>query len=451
MSDKSRLSSRRNFLKRAAAGVIGTYGMPYLVASSTLGASTPSNRINVGCIGMGNMGFTDLQGLMHQDDTQIVAVCDVNRGSYGYKTAEQFRGREPARKLVDNYYGGKKRSGVYKGTDAYNDFRDLLARDDIDAVLVTTPDHWHAIPTIMAAQAGKHIYCQKPLSLTIAEGRAMVEAVHRYGVILQTGSQHRSKQRMRFACELVRNGRIGRVKRVLTSLGRHGLRFDLDTWDPTPVPDGFDYDLWLGPAPLAPHQEHRCFYTFRFVQDYSGGETTNTGAHKFDIVQWGLGTERTGPVEIEDLGSEFPKTGLFDTVSRIHFRARYANGVELICTPSGIGGAVRFEGTEGWVHMDWNSFSTHPESLMDTVIGPNEIHLYESSDHKRNFLDCIKSGRDPITPVEVGHRSASICHLANIAMRLNRKLHWDPDEEHFVNDEQANRLLSKSVRTPWHL
>jgi len=229
------------------------------------------------------------------------------------------------------------------------------------------------------------------------------------------------------------------------------VEVDLDTWDPTPVPDGFDYELWLGPAPLAPHHEHRCFYTFRFVQDYSGGETTNTGAHKFDIVQWGLGTERTGPVEIEDLGSEFPKTGLFDTVSRIHFRARYANGVELICTPSGIGGAARFEGTEGWVHVDWNSFSTHPESLMDTVIGPNEIHLYESRDHKRNFLDCIKSGRDPIAPVEVGHRSASVCHLANIAMRLNRRLHWDPDEESFINDEQANRLLSKPVRAPWHL
>jgi predicted dehydrogenase len=451
MSDKSRLSSRRDFLKCAAAGVMGTYGMPYLVTNSALGAGAPSNRINVGCIGTGNMGFTDLQGLMHQDDTQIVAVCDVNRGSYGYKTAEQFRGREPARKLVDDYYGGKKRSGVYKGTDAYNDFRDLLARDDIDAVSVTTPDHWHAIPTIMAARAGKHIYCQKPLSLTIAEGRAMVEAVRRYGVILQTGSQHRSKQRMRFACELVRNGRIGQVKRVLTSLGRHGLRFDLDTWNPTPVPDGFDYDLWLGPALWAPHQEHRCFYTFRFLQDYSGGETTNTGAHKFDIVQWGLGTERTGPVEIEDLGSEFPKTGLFDTVSKIHFRAQYANGVELICTPDGVGGAARFEGTEGWVHMDWNSFSTHPESLANTVIGPNEIHLYESSDHKRDFLDCIKSGRDPIAPVEVGHRSASICHLANTAMRLHRKLHWDPDEEHFINDEQANRLLSKPLRSPWHL
>jgi len=236
----------------------------------------------------------------------------------------------------------------------------------------------------------------------------MVEAVRRHGVILQTGSQHRSKETMRFACELVRNGRIGKVKRVLTSLGRHGLRFDLDTWQPTPVPEGFDYDLWLGPAPLAPHHPSRCFYTFRFVQDCSGGETTNTGAHKFDIVQWGLGTERTGPVEIEDLGSEFPKTGLFDTVSKIHFRARYASGVELICTPAGVGGAGRFEGTEGWVHTDG------------------------------------------IAPVEVGHRSASVCHLANIAMKLGRKLRWDPDEEHFVGDDQANRLLSKPLRAPWH-
>jgi predicted dehydrogenase len=451
MSDKSRLSSRRDFLKCAATGVIGAYGMPYLVPSSALGAGAPSNRINVGCIGTGNMGFTDLQGLMHQNDARIVAVCDVNRGSHGYKTATQFRGREPARKLVNDYYAKKQRSGTYTGCDAYSDFRELLARDDIDAVSVTTPDHWHAIPTIMAARTGKHIYCQKPLSLTIAEGRAMVEAVRRHGVILQTGSQHRSKETMRFACELVRNGRIGEVKRVLTSLGRHGLRVDLDTWEPTPVPEGLDYDLWLGPAPLAPHHPSRCFYTFRFVQDHSGGETTNTGAHKFDIVQWGLGTERTGPVEIEDLGSEFPKTGLFDTVSKIHFRARYANGVELICTPGGVGGAVRFEGTEGWVHMDWNSMKTHPESLASTVIGPNEIHLYESRDHKRNFLDCIKSGRYPIAPVEVGHRSASVCHLANIAMKLGRKLRWDPDEEHFVGDDQANRLLSKPLRAPWHI
>jgi len=256
---------------------------------------------------------------------------------------------------------------------------------------------------------------------------------------------------MRFACELVRNGRIGRVKRVLTSLGRHGLRTEINTWQPTPVPEGFDYDLWLGRAPWAPHHKSRCFYTFRFIQDYSGGETTNTGAHKFDIVQWGLGTERTGPVEIENLGSEFPETGLFDTVSRIHFRARYANGVELLCTPGGIGGAARFEGTEGSVQADWSSLRTNPESLKDTVIAPDEIHLHKSSDHKRDFLDCIKSGRDPIAPVEVGHRSASVCHLANIAMKLKRKLYWDPDRERFTNNDESNRLVSKPLRSPWHL
>ena len=443
--------TRRNLLQRTAAGAAAMLGAPWVVPPKVFGALAPSNRINIGCIGTGNMGFVDLQGLMHQDDTQIVAVCDVNRGSYGYKTATQFLGREPARKRVDNYYAGKKRSGIYKGCDMHNVFRELLARDDVDAVSVTTPDHWHAIPTMMAARAGKHVYCQKPLSLTIAEGRAMVEAVRRYGVTLQTGSQHRSKDTMRFACELVRNGRIGRVKRVLTSLGRHGLRTDINTWQPTPVPEGFDYDLWLGPAPWAPHHKSRCFYTFRFIQDYSGGETTNTGAHKFDIVQWGLGTERTGPVEIEDLGSEFPETGLFDTVSRIHFRARYANGVELLCTPGGIGGAARFEGTEGSVQADWSSLRTNPESLKDTVIGQNEIHLPKSSDHKRNFLDCIKSGRNPIAPVEIGHRSASVCHLANIAMKLKLKLHWDPDRERFINNDEANRLLSKPLRSPWHL
>jgi predicted dehydrogenase len=443
--------NRRKFLQRTAAGAVATLGVPWLVPPTVFGALAPSNRINIGCIGTGNMGLVDLQGLMHQNDTQIVAACDVNRGSYGYKTATQFLGREPARKRVNDYYAGKKRSGIYKGCDVYNDFRELLARDDIDAVSVTTPDHWHAIPTIMAARAGKHIYCQKPLSLTIAEGRAMVSAVRRYGVVLQTGTQHRSKETMRFACELVRNGRIGRVKRVLTSLGRHGLRTDINTWEPTPVPDGFDYDLWLGPASWVPHHKSRCFYTFRFLQDYSGGETTNTGAHKFDIVQWGLGTERTGPVEIEDLGSEFPKTGLFDTVSRIHFRAQYANGVELICTPGGIDGAVHFEGTEGWIQADWNSFHTYPETLKDTVIGADEIHLHESSDHKRDFLDSIKTGRDPIAPVEVGHRSASICHLANIAMKLKMKLTWDPDREHFFNNDAANRLVSKPQSSPWHL
>lgn len=449
--------TRRAFLRGAASALT----FPYIVPSSALGKAgtvAASNRITMGSIGTGGMGTNNMRGFMANRDVQVVAVCDVVKASnqYGhwYKKGWQgaWFGREPARNIVEDHYARQKSSGGYKGCAAYVDFHELLARDDIDAVCITTPDHWHAIPAITAAKAGKDIYCEKPLSLTIAEGRAMVEAVRRYGVVFQTGSQHRSQQLNRFACELVRNGRIGQVKRVLTKLGRHGKRFEIPTWEPMAPPDWLDYDMWLGPAPRAPYHENRCLYTFRFISDYSGGETTNTGAHKFDLVQWGLGTELTGPVEIEDLGSEFPKTGLFNVVSRIRFRAKYTNGVELTCSPEGpFGGMARFEGTEGWVEVGGTAFRTYPESLKESVIGPNEMHLYESNDHKRNFLDCIKTRREPIAPVEVGHRSASVCHLANIAMMLKRNLQWDPEKELFVNDEQANRMLSRPMHSPWRL
>ena len=223
-----------------------------------------------------------------------------------------------------------------------------------------------------------------------------------------------------------------------------------------PVPEGFDYDMWLGPAPWAPYHKDRCLYRFRFVLDYSGGETTNIGAHSFDIAQWANGTEHTGPVEFEDLGSEFPKKDcLFNTVSKVRFRARYANGVELICEPilpPGPRVAARFEGTKGWIDAAfWGGLKTSPESLADSTIRPNEIHLYKSSNHYRNFIDCVKTRREPIAPVEVGHRSATICNAANIAMMLKRKLQWDPDKEQFINDEQANRMLSRPMRAPWRL
>jgi predicted dehydrogenase len=442
--------SRRDFIKRTTA-TAALCAMPCLVPSSVLGVNAPSNRLNVGSIGVGNMGFTNLNGFLHKDQCRVVAVCDVNAAGY-YKTATQFRGREPAIELVNKRYARQKRSGQYKGCDGYVDFREVIARDDIDVVCVTTPDHWHAIPVIMAARAGKHIYCEKPLSLTIAEGRTMVDAVKRYGITLQMGTMHRSQKLNRFACELVRNGRIGKLKRIVVVLGRHGLRKDVDNWQPMPVPKGFDYDMWLGPAPRVPYHKDRCFYTFRFGEDYSGGETTNTGAHCFDIAQWGNNTEYTGPIEIEDLGSEWPTDGLHSTVTKIHFRARFANGVELLTTPQGKRGFLAtFEGTEGWVSTSSRRIETYPESLKTSVIGPNEIHLYKSDDHKQDFLDCIRTRRDPITPVEVGHRSATICHLANIAMKLHRKLRWDPDNERFIGDDQANRMLSKPMRAPWHL
>jgi len=456
-ASKNGAVSRRAFFH----GAVGTLALPYFVPSSASGKTAnvaPSNRITMGFVGLGGMGTNNMRGFMANVDVQVVAVCDVVEASdqYGHWYKNGWKGpwfgRESARKIVEEHYASQKQSGAFAGCDAYVDFRELLSRNDIDAVCITTPDHWHAIPTIVAAKAGKDIYCEKPLSLTVAEGRAMVEAVRRYGVVFQTGSHHRSKDHLRLACELVRNGRIGEVQRVVTSLGPHSRRFPIDTWKPMPVPEGLDYDMWLGPAPWAPYHKDRCLYTFRFIIDYSGGETTNTGAHKFDIVQWGLGTEFTGPVEVEDLGSEFPKTGLFNTVSKIHFRAQYANGVQLICNPTGPDDvAARFEGTEGWVEAGWSTLRTHPESLKDSVIGPNEIHLYQSTEHKRDFLDCIKTRRDPIAPVQVGHRSASLCHIANIAMMLKRKLRWDPKAERFTNDSHANLMLSRPMRSPWHL
>lgn len=445
--------TRRQFLKNSAAGA-AVFGLPYIVPSSVFGAEAPSNRIVMGCIGVGGMGTNNMMGFMANKDVQMVAVCDVEKGSneYGHwYNRGGWLGREPARKRVEKHYAGLSGTGKFKGCDEYIDFRRLLARNNIDAVMIATPDHWHAIPVIMAARAGKHIYCEKPLSLTIAEGRAMVEAVRRSGVVFQIGTQHRSSdQHLRFVCELVRNGRIGRLKRIVTYIGGNNRTAPEGAWQPMPIPEGLDYDMWLGPARWQPYHKLRCHYTFRFFIDYSGGQTTNLGTHTIDIAQWANNTEYTGPIEIEDMGGQFPRDGLFTTATKVHFRARYADGTELICK-TGDGQAFRFEGTQGWIEADYKTFRTHPESLKSSAIKPDEIHLYKSLDHKRNFLDCIKSRCKPITPVEVGHRSTTICHLGNIAMMLKRKLRWDPDREQFVGDEEANRMLSRQMRSPWQL
>jgi len=451
--------NRREFLRKVTVAGVGTIGFPYVVPSSALGKAgnvAPSSRITMGSIGVGGMGTNNMRAFLSQPDAQVVAVCDVVKASneYGhwYKKGWQgaWFGREPAQKIVEDHYAGKGPSGRYKGCGAYNDFRDLLARDDIDAVCITTPDHWHAIPVIMAAAAGKHIYCEKPMSLTIAEGRAMIEAVRRYGAVFQTGTQRRSDQQFRFICELVRNGRIGRLRRIITTIGPNNKEAPAKDWQPTPVPEWLDYDMWLGPAPWVPYHKDRCLYTFRFGLDYSGGQTTNLGAHQIDIAQWANGTDHTGPVEVEDRGGEFPTDGLFTTATKVHFRARYANGVELTCSTQE-GGPLRFEGTEGWIQMQKGELTCQPESLKTSVIGPNEIRLYDSSDHHRNFIDCVKTRKETAAPAEVGHRSVTICHLGNIAMMLKRKLRWDSEKEGFIDDELANKMLTRSMRSPWHL
>jgi len=447
--------TRRDFLKRTVTTTAAAITVPWLVPASALGTYAPSNRITLGFIGTGGMGSNNLQGFLPKEEVHVLAVCDVEKGSdqYGHWfNRGGWLGREPAQKRTEDFYAQKNGRGSYKGCDGYVDFRDLLERADIDAVVISTPDHWHAIPAIMAAQAGKDIYGEKPLSLTIAEGRAMVKAVKRYGVVFQTGTHHRSvDQHLRYVCELIRNGRIGTLKKIISHIGDNNRESPPVPWKPMPIPNGFDYKMWLGPAPLVPYHRARCHYSFRFVLDYSGGQTTNLGVHALDICQWANNTEHTGPIEIEDMGSEFPQDGLFNTATKVGFRARYANGVELICKTNTDGLTARFEGTEGWIETTYKTFRTYPQSLKTSVIKPNEINLYKSTDHKQNFIDCVKSRREPITPVEVGHRSTSVCLLGNIAMLLKRKIRWDPQNECFINDDQANRMLSKPLRAPWKL
>ena len=453
--------TRRGFLKTTAAALAA----PYLVPSSVLGATAPSNRMNVGVIGTGTRGLPDMELFMGNQDVQLMAICDVNTGSYGYRDETRLMGRQPALEIANKHYADKKRSGQFKGVDAYVDFRKIIDRKDIDVVAIVAPDHWHRVMTLMAAEAGKDIFCQKPMTLSIEDGQEMIKAVRKHKCVFQTGSQFRSNPAFRFGCELVRNGRIGELKTIRTYIAFNNKKGPGPGWKPTPVPEGFDYEMWLGPAPKVPYHKDRCIYKFRFNLDYSGGQITNFGAHSNDIAQLGNGTSLTGPVEVEGLDAKWPPEGsLFNTALESKFRARFANGVELICesTPPEFG--TRFEGTEGWVQLGFKGLQTHPESLKDSKIGPDEIHLPKSNlarkenvpgpyyaDHIRNFLDCVKTRQDPIEPVEIGHRTASLCHLGNISIKLMRKLQWDPDKEQFAGDDEANAMISRPIRAPWQV
>jgi len=450
--------TRRGFLGTAAGGAVAAIGLPVLVPSSVFGAEAPSNRVTMGCIGVGGMGTRNLRAFLNRRDVQILAACDPVRANneYGHWYRSGWKGswfgREPAQKIVNAHYATRKRSRRYRVCTAHVDFREVLARDDIDAVTVVTPDHWHAPISIAAAKARKDIYCEKPLTLTIDEGKAMVRAVRRYGVVLQTGSHRRSEALSRFMCQLVRNGRLGKIQRVEVRVGPNHRTAPAGAWTPTAAPAWLDYDMWLGPAPLAAYHKDRCLYKFRFILDYSGGNLTNLGAHSMDLVQWGLGTDHTGPVEIEDQGGVFPADGLFDVATDVRFRARYADGTELICRTGNPDAYVRFVGSDGWIsYGSGQGCRSEPASLLKETIGPNEIHLYRSDNHYENFIDCVRTRTEPAAPVEVGHRSASICHLGNIAMMMRRKLTWDPLAERFIGDDQANRLLARPLRAPWRL
>jgi predicted dehydrogenase len=332
----------------------------------------------------------------------------------------------------------------------YLDFRDVIARSDIDILSIAVPDHWHSIPAIMGAQAGKDIYGQKPMARTIREGRAICDAVKRYGTIWQTGSWQRSVYNFRRASELVINGRIGKVSRVEVGLptGENAANNPVQ-----PVPEGVDWDFWLGPAPWVPYRGI-LHWNWRWMMDYSGGQITDWAGHHIDIAHWGLGLDRTGPVEVEGHGT-FPRDGIYNVPVTYKVVTKYANGIEMIIAndqqvPHGMG--TCWYGDKGWLHVTRDQpLHTDKPSILDEVIGPNEIHLYQSNNHHRNFLDCIKTRRETITPAEIAHRSLTPALLGEISMLVGRKLRWDPDKEVIIGDEEASKMLSRPMRSPWHL
>ena len=445
--------NRRNFIQRTSVTVATAIAVPTIISACARGKNghvSPSDRINLAFIGSGNQAMNDIRDFITDKRVQIVGVCDVNKQSTGYWDGKPG-GREVGINLVNDTYSqlyGKK----YNSCRGFEDFREVIANKEIDDVEVVVPDHWHSIPVLMAARAKKDIYCQKPLALTIPEGRAMVNAVKKYGVIFQTGSQQRSDENFRRVCELVRNGRLGKLQTVECGLpsgtpdyGRTG-----NQTESIPVPAGFDYNTWLGPAPDAPYCPARTHVNFRWVLDYSGGQVTDWGGHHQDIAQWGMDTERTGPVRIQNSKAQWAVHPVWNTATEYYFECLYANGVKLIISNQ-LRGGVTFRGTKGWawVNRGKTSYQFFPENLKDSVIADSEIHLYKSDSHFRNFIDCVISRKETIAPAEIGHRSITMSHLGNIAMKLQQDLDWDPVAEKFIGNDLANSMLSRKMREPW--
>jgi len=429
-------TTRRAFLKAASAAALGA---PYIVQDSVLGAGgqpPPSDRVTVGCIGVGGRGRANMATLLHC--AQVVAVCDVDE-----------RRRNAARHAAHSHYAATAAKGSYKGCDGYRDFRDLLGRSDIDAVSVCTPDHWHAIPAIMAARSGKDVFCEKPLSLTLAEGRAVVDAVTRYHRVFQHGTQRRSAGRFAFACELVRNGCIGRLHTVrVSSEPSHACPND----PPAAVPKGFDYPLWLGPAPWTPYSPRRVRVPYWYwIADYTIGFVAGQGVHFTDVAQWGMDADATGPVEIEGSGV-IPTDGLCDTATAWHVEMTFANGVRLVYDDhSAFPMGVIFEGTEGKVYAMCSGIRTEPASLLTVSIHPSGIRLRRPRAHVPDFIHCVRTREQTAAPAEAAHRASSLCHLTDIAIRTGRKLRWNPTRECFPGDPDADRLLTGALREPWRL
>jgi predicted dehydrogenase len=441
---KHRGTTRRSFLQSVAAGASSALVFPHIVPACAIGGEgrvAPSSRITLGLIGAGNINGQHREAFLAEKDACIVAVCDPSAGR-----------RRDSRDRINRTYGGAV-------CVDYGDFRDVLARPDIDAVCIGTPDHWHAILAIAAMRAGKDVYVEKPLTRTVIEGRSVVRAAATYGRILQTGLQRRSMGAYRHACELVRNGRIGRLTQV--EVGILSINPGVQAGQSFPaaaVPEGFDYDLWLGPAPVASFSPQRvargneiCYWYY--VDDYTAGFITGNGIHFVDIAQWGIG-DAVEPVEVHTYSADIPRDGLIDAPIAWRTEVLYENGVRMSYTSEGNPhpDGIRFVGTEGWIHIGGGgALTAGPAEVLKSVIGPSEIHLYSGPEHHRNFLDCIKTRRPAAACAEVGHHATTACNLAEISARVDRKVTWDARAERFLGDDQANRMLGRAMRSPWTL
>ena len=423
--------SRRKFIKQSIGALATVTIVPRYVLGGP-GHTAPSDKINLGFIGTGKQGLGLGKRFLELDDIQLIAGSDVDQ-----LKLERFQ------QVTENFYAGKSGKSTYKGCAIHEDYGDVLSIPDLDAVVISTPDHWHAKPVIDSAKEGKDIFCEKPLSHTIKEGRAMVKAVRKHNRILQTGSMQRSWENFRKACELVRNGYIGDIKNIKVSVGDPAIACDLPA---EPVPRGVNFDKWLGPAPLRPYNSIICppisddgWAMWRNYKEYGGGIFSDWGAHMFDIAQWAIGMDESGPVEVTPPdGKDFP-----------YLTYRYANGITMTHENFGKGHAVMFEGSEGTIEISRSFFNSKPKNLVNQKLKPNEVHLYKSENHYMDWIQSIRTRKPPICDVETGHRTATICHLGNIAYQLKRPLRWDPVKEKFADDKEANSLRTKKMRKPY--
>jgi len=450
---------RRDFLKHSSAVLTGTLLLPTIVPSTVLGKNAPGNKINIAQIGFGRIAMThDLPETLRFDQARIIAVADLD--SNRVQQGKQF---------IENLYSQKTGSKNAVEVKTYSDYHEMLLRKDIDAVMISTPDHWHAQPAIEAVLAGKDVYLQKPTSLTIAEGRLLANVVKQKGTILQMGTQQRAMPQFRIAAELVRNGRIGKLHTV-----KIGLPGDPSGPEATemPVPKNLNYEMWLGSTPDVYYTEMRVHPQNSLTdrpgwlrcEQFGAVMITGWGQHHFDSAAWGMDTEYTGPVSINGM-AQFPKSGLWNVHGEFLAVAEYLNGITMI-TSGGFPNGIRYEGSEGWIFVtrgDYSATTSDPVSksnsskaldasdprILNSVIKENEIHLYQTDNQHGNWLDCIRSRKAPISPAEMGHRACSVCLITHISMKLGRKLQWNPETEIFINDEEANKMLSRSQRFPY--